>query len=52
MLPDRVFYPMAALAAAALIALALVWPRGEGASSPKPFGAKAPAAATTPQGPR
>ncbi len=37
MIPDRVFYPLAALVAAALIALALVWPQGQGAPSPGPF---------------
>ena len=38
MLPDRVFYPLAALVAVLLIALATVWPQGQGARSPKPFG--------------
>ncbi len=38
MLPDRVFYPLAALLAVALIALASVYPQGQGARSPKPFG--------------
>jgi hypothetical protein len=35
---DRLFYPIAALAALALIALAAVWPQGLGARSPGPFG--------------
>jgi len=38
MLPDRAFYPLAALLAVALIALASVYPQGQGARSPKPFG--------------
>jgi len=37
MIPDRVFYPLAILVAAALIALALVWPQGQGSPSPGPF---------------
>lgn len=37
MIPDRVFYPLAALAAVAILALALVWPQGQGAASPGPF---------------
>ncbi len=40
MLPDRVFYPLAALLAMLLIALASVYPQGIGARSPKPFGHK------------
>ena len=35
---DRVFFSLAALIAIALIALALVWPQGQGARSPEPFG--------------
>lgn len=35
---DRLFYPLAALLAVALIALASVYPQGQGARSPKPFG--------------
>ena len=31
MLPDRLFYPLVALLAAGLVALALVWPQGQGA---------------------
>lgn len=31
---DRVFFPLAALAALAMIALALIWPRGMGAALP------------------
>jgi hypothetical protein len=38
MTPDRIFYPLAALVIAALIALAMVYPQGEGARSPGPFG--------------
>lgn len=38
MLSDRVFFGMAAGLAALTIALALVWPQGEGARSPWPFG--------------
>lgn len=44
MIPDRLFYPLAVLLAAALIGLALVWPQGQGAPSPKPF--RAPPAKT------
>lgn len=33
-MPDRVFYPLAALAALVMIALALIWPRGMGAALP------------------
>lgn len=35
---DRLFYPLAVLVAVVLTALALVWPQGQGARSPKPFG--------------
>jgi hypothetical protein len=35
---DGVFFTLAALAAAAMIALALVWPQGLGRTSPPPFG--------------
>ena len=35
---DRVFFGACALIALGLIALALVWPQGEGARSPGPFG--------------
>jgi hypothetical protein len=45
---DRVFYPLAALIAAALIALALVWPQGTGIRSPAPFGHDVAAAPTPP----
>lgn len=34
---DRFFYPLMALIAAALVALALVWPQGLGTPSPGPF---------------
>lgn len=37
---DRVFFPLMALLAAAMIALALVWPQGMGAPSPAPFGSE------------
>jgi hypothetical protein len=37
-MPDRVFFPLAALTALLLIALAFVWPQGLGRRSPKPFG--------------
>jgi len=37
MIPDRFFYPLAALVIAGLIALALVYPQGEGLPSPGPF---------------
>jgi hypothetical protein len=49
MLPDRVFFPLVVLTAALLIALAMVWPQGMGAPSPKPFGhAPEPAASAMP----
>ncbi|MBV8682331.1 MAG: hypothetical protein JO111_05625 [Caulobacteraceae bacterium] len=35
---DRLFFPLVALIALALIALSLVWPQGLGAPSPAPFG--------------
>ena len=35
---DRIFYPLAALIAVLLIALAAVYPQGIGARSPGPFG--------------
>lgn len=38
MMSDRVFYSLAGLSAALLIALASVYPQGVGARSPKPFG--------------
>lgn len=38
MLPDKIFYPAAAVIAVALIALSLVWPQGLGMPSPAPFG--------------
>ncbi|CAN5330693.1 hypothetical protein BH11PSE2_BH11PSE2_15030 [soil metagenome] len=37
-MPDRVFFPLVALAAILLIALALAWPQGTGRRSPPPFG--------------
>ena len=33
MIPDRLFYPLAALIVAALLGLAMVWPQGQGAPS-------------------
>ncbi|HEV2364100.1 MAG TPA: hypothetical protein VGS12_07890 [Caulobacteraceae bacterium] len=38
---DRLFLAFMLLAALAMIGLALVWPQGEGAPSPPPFGAPA-----------
>jgi hypothetical protein len=35
---DRLYLPILALAAAAAIALAMVWPQGLGDRSPDPFG--------------
>lgn len=49
MLPDRIFYPLVLGAFAVLIALALVWPQGQGAPSPAPFGH--PMVAPIPTGP-
>jgi len=37
-MPDRVFYPLAALAAVGLVWLGSVYPQAQGARSPKPFG--------------
>ncbi|HTX48831.1 MAG TPA: hypothetical protein VME40_05505 [Caulobacteraceae bacterium] len=37
-MPDAVAYPLIGLVAAGLIALAAVWPQGEGAISPGRFG--------------
>ena len=37
-MPDSIALPAIALVAAGLIALALVWPQGQGARSPAPFG--------------
>jgi hypothetical protein len=37
-MPDAVVFPAIGLIAAGVIALALVWPQGEGAPSPAPFG--------------
>jgi hypothetical protein len=37
-MPDAIAYPAIGLLAAGLIALALVWPQGQGAPSPAPFG--------------
>ncbi len=35
---DRLFFPLAAALALAMVALAAVWPQGLGARSPGPFG--------------
>ena len=37
-MPDSLALSVAALVAAGLIALAMVWPQGQGARSPAPFG--------------
>ena len=37
-MPDQIAFPALALIAGGLIALALVWPQGQGAPSPAPFG--------------
>lgn len=35
---DRLFYPVAAFVAVAMVTLGLMWPQGFGARSPGPFG--------------
>jgi hypothetical protein len=35
---DRLFFPLMALVAVAMIALSLVWPQAGGRRSPRPFG--------------
>lgn len=35
---DKLFYPLVFVGIIVLVALALVWPQGEGARSPAPFG--------------
>ncbi len=35
---DRFFYPLAIAATVGMILLAMVWPQGQGARSPAPFG--------------
>ncbi|MBX3480891.1 MAG: hypothetical protein KF842_10870 [Caulobacter sp.] len=35
---DRYFYPLAAAVILGMVLLALVWPQGQGAPSPPPFG--------------
>lgn len=35
---DRIFFPLCLLAAVLMVGLALVWPQGQGARSPAPFG--------------
>jgi hypothetical protein len=47
---DRIFFPLLALAAAALVGLALVWPQGQGEPSPAPFGHPAAAPVNAPLG--
>jgi hypothetical protein len=37
-MPDSIALPALALLAVGLVALALVWPQGQGARSPAPFG--------------
>jgi len=37
-MPDSIALPALAILAVGLVALALVWPQGEGARSPAPFG--------------
>jgi hypothetical protein len=44
---DRIFYPLAALIALAMIGLALIWPQGTGLRSPGPFGHPLAAPAAT-----
>ena len=37
-MPDRMFFSLTALAIVAMVALALVFPQGDGRRSPSPFG--------------
>ncbi|MFI4933888.1 MAG: hypothetical protein ACHP7N_04670 [Caulobacterales bacterium] len=37
-MPDRIVYPALVLIVAGLVALAFVWPQGQGLASPAPFG--------------
>jgi len=39
-MPDKIFYPAAAIVAILLIAFSFVWPQGQGMISPPPFGHK------------
>jgi hypothetical protein len=48
---DRVFFPLMALVALALVALSLVWPQGLGTRSPAPFGHPPPPVRTPPPAP-
>jgi hypothetical protein len=48
---DRLFFVLMGLAAAAAVALALVWPQGLGARSPGPFGGPTAAETAGPQAP-
>lgn len=38
LLDNKIFYPLAVLVAAGLVALSFVWPQGLGTPSPAPFG--------------
>ncbi|EGF93047.1 hypothetical protein ABI_14860 [Asticcacaulis biprosthecium C19] len=38
LLDDKIFYPLAAVIAIAMIAFAMSWPQGLGTRSPPPFG--------------
>ena len=49
-MPDRLFFPLMALIAVAMVALALVWPQGLGARSPGPLGAPTAAQLNGPAG--
>ncbi len=48
---DRLFFSLIAIAAAAMVALALVWPQGFGARAPAPFGHETEAARAARVGP-
>jgi len=49
-MPDRLFFPLAAAAAMGMIALSLVWPRGQAAPLDGPPAAQAsPAPAVAPK---
>jgi hypothetical protein len=47
-MPDRFALPLLALVSIGLIGLALVWPQGQGAASPAPFGHPLAPLATSP----
>jgi len=38
MLSDRLFFPLITLVIISIVAIAAVWPQGDGARSPAPFG--------------